>query len=158
MKAADGDFIIICAYMPFFDASNRARCMAETVDAISMVETIIENHPRHKFILGGDLNTELVGASPFDAHWNDLLSKFQLTYCDSRFPSNSTTYRHKTLNQEKWSDHFVVSNTLMTNQRLSNFSILGEGDNQSDHLPILSCLRKRPALPFQRKQIHNDRR
>ena len=145
MKAADGDFIIICAYMPFFDASNRARCMAETVDAISMVETIIENHPRHKVIIGGDLNTELVGISPFDAHWNALLSKFQLSYCDNWFPSNSTTYRHKTLHQEKWNDHFVVSNTLTTNQRLSNFSILDEGDNQSDHLPIFMELSAEPS-------------
>ena len=33
-------YLFICAYMPFYDSSNRATCMTETVDAITMIETI----------------------------------------------------------------------------------------------------------------------
>ena len=33
LKAEDGNFLLINVYMPFFDTSNRTQCMAETVDA-----------------------------------------------------------------------------------------------------------------------------
>ena len=42
----------------FFDSARRAQCMAETVDALTMLETVIEQFPNHSIILGGDLNTE----------------------------------------------------------------------------------------------------
>ena len=32
-KTKEDDFLILCAYMPFFDGANRVRCMNETVDA-----------------------------------------------------------------------------------------------------------------------------
>ena len=140
MKTTNHDFIIICVYMPFFDAANRAKCMSETIDAISMVENIIENHPDHKVILGGDFNTEFKGESPFDPLWNEFVSKFRLTCCDGQFPSDTFTYRHKTLNQQKWNDHFFVSDSILNDSALNGFGSLDEGDNQSDHLPILMNL------------------
>ena len=109
LKTTDDDFLILCAYLPFFDASNRTRCMSETVDVITMIENIIDNHPSHKIILGGDFNTEFKGESPFDPLWNEFVSKFQLACCDGKFSPDTITYRHDTLNQEKWNDHFLVS-------------------------------------------------
>ena len=52
--------------MPFFNSSQRAQCLTETIDVIAMLETIIEAHPHHSVIIGGDWNTELKGNSPFD--------------------------------------------------------------------------------------------
>ena len=64
------------------DSSKREECMLETMDAISMVETIIDAHPLHSIIIGGDLNTELKGDSPFDPLWHDLTVKYNLSCCD----------------------------------------------------------------------------
>ena len=122
--------------MPFNDSSNRVRCMAETTDAISMLESIMDAHPDHEVILGGDFNTEMKDESPFDVHWNQFAAKYKLKCCDEFYPHNSITYRHKTLNQAKFSDHFLVSDSIANSGMLSQFVILDEGDNQSDHLPI----------------------
>ena len=45
LKSGDKNFLLISVYMPFFDASNKEECMAETQDALSMIEVLIENHP-----------------------------------------------------------------------------------------------------------------
>ena len=140
VKTEENNILVLCIYMPFNDSSNRLKCMAETIDAISMLESMIEEHPQHSVILGGDFNTELKGESPFDTHWNHLMKKFKLTCCDKFYPSNSVTYRHKTLDQKKFSDHFLVSESIIESGKVSNFAILDEGDNQSDHLPIKMSL------------------
>ena len=44
--------LFISIYMPFFDASKRDKCD----DTIPMLETILDLHPLHSFIIGGDFN------------------------------------------------------------------------------------------------------
>ena len=101
-----------------------------------MIETIIEEHPNHVIIIGADFNTEMRGQSPFDEYWTDLMRKFQLACCDSMFPASSFTYRHNSLDQHKWNDHFLVSKSLIAENALNGFHIPDDGDNPSDHLPI----------------------
>ena len=125
--------------MPYFNASRRAECLAETVDAISMLDTIIEQHPNHKIIIGGDLNTELKGLSPFDQHWSSFMTRNLLASCDTCFPSDSITYHHVSLDQKKWNDHFLVSASMIGSE-LSNHAVLEDGDNISDHFPIMMSL------------------
>ena len=105
-----------------------------------MIETITEQHPNHLIVIGGDINSELKGQSPFDTYWSDFMSKSQLTCCDQFYPSSSVTYNHETLGHKKWNDHFIVSASLANGQSLSNFTILNDGDNLSDHYPILMNL------------------
>ena len=79
------------------------------------------------------------GVSPFDSHWNELKDKFDLISCDRFIPdANSYTYSHDSFGQRKWNDHFLISSRLST--LTSNHSILNEGDNPSDHLPLLFTL------------------
>ena len=47
----------------------------ETSDAISMIDLLIDDHPQHQVVIGGDLNTELKGGSPFDALWMEHMTK-----------------------------------------------------------------------------------
>ena len=94
LKSEEECFLFINVYMPFFNSSKRAECMTETMDCIAMIETMIEAHPLHKVIIGGDTNCELTGSSPFDPLWSDLLSRFDLRSCDSFYPPNSFTYCH----------------------------------------------------------------
>ena len=64
------------------------------------------------------------------------MSKFQLACCDGKFSPDTITYRHDTLNQEKWNDHFLVSESILQHGLLNGFTTIDEGDNQSDHFPI----------------------
>ena len=112
LKASDGDFLLLCVYMPFFNSSRRVECISETIDTITMLEDIIAQHPSHHVIIGGDFNTELIGNSPFDQYWDEFMRKNKLACCDKLYPTNSFTYHHNTLNQKKWNDHFLVRPSL----------------------------------------------
>ena len=140
LKTINEKYLFLCAYFPFYDSAHRAKCMAETMDALTMLENIIEQFPSHSIIIGGDMNTELKGNSPFDPLWTEFLAKYQLTSCDSFLPPTTTTYRHHTLNQNKWNDHFLVSNSLLAGSCLSSHQVLEDGDNLSDHLPLMMKL------------------
>ena len=137
LKTADGNFILISVYMPFYNAGRREQCMAETVDALSMVELLIEDHPHHHVVIGGDLNTELIGESPFDSLWRELMSKNRFAHCDPYVTNLHYTYRHDSLNQTKFNDHFIVSRALLDGNIVHDHEILDEGENTSDHLPLL---------------------
>ena len=136
-NTANDRILLISVYMPFYDASNREECLAETIDALSMIDILIENHPDHLIIIGGDLNTQLKGDSPFDALWLDLTSKNRLEYCSRQFSQSGYTFRQEKLGQRKMLDHFIVSEKIILDNIISNHQILDEGDNLSDHLPIL---------------------
>lgn len=64
------------------------------------------------------------------------MTKFQLASCDNFFPPDVVTYHHQSLGHKKFNDHFIVSQSLITDTHLSKFSILDDGDNLSDHFPI----------------------
>ena len=147
LSAGDKSFLLLNVYMPFFNSSRRAECMTETVDAITMLESMIEAHPHHEIIIGGDLNCELKGNSPFDPLWANLKSKFGLESCDNFLPASSFTYCHNSLDQRKLNDHFMVSKSLIENNILKNHRILEDGDNPSDHLPIVTTLSLNASLP-----------
>ena len=158
LKCGSDNILLLCVYMPFYDASRRSTCMLETLDTLSMLENMIEQHPSHSVIIGGDLNTELRGNSPFDTHWRDFMAKNQLACCDTHFPNDSVTYHHRSLNQKKWNDHFLVSSSFLSKNQLSNFVVLDEGDNLSDHYPILMTLKVQFNPVPQNEKSENNRR
>ena len=146
VDAEPDPLLLVSIYMPFFDASKRQECMAEASDTVSMLEEIISDHPLHKVIIGGDYNSELNGSSPFDPLWDEFMNKYDLICCDQFVNNNNNnnnknfTYFHESLNQKKWSDHFLVSTSFA--QSTANHEIIDVGDNTSNHLPIkfqLSC-------------------
>ena len=140
LKTDKNRFILICCYMPFFNSSKRNECIQETVDAISMIELLMEDHPNHQIIIGGDLNSELKGDSPFDVFWKETMTKNRLASCDNFFSAPHYTYFHESLGQKKFNDHFLVSQTIIDDNAVTDHRILDEGDNTSDHLPILMKL------------------
>ena len=135
MKLSNCNVLFICVYMPFFNAGKRDQCMVEAMDAISLIDLLVDEYPDHQVIIGGDLNTELKGESPFDSLWLELIEKNGFTFCDQITSGPQYTYRHDTLNQTKFNDHFILSNDFSS--QTSNLRVLDEGDNNSDHLPLM---------------------
>ena len=139
MDLRDRNILLISVYMPCFDTRKREECLLESIDAISMLEEMLCSHPQHDIVIGGDLNTELKGNSPFDPLWREFMSKHDLLCCDNLMSSPITyTYSHDSLGQRKWNDHFIVSKSLSNN--IKDHRILDEGGNVSDHLPVLLTL------------------
>ena len=156
LQTENGKLLFISVYMPFYDARKREKCLAETIDTLSMVELLIADHPGHLVIIGGDLNTELKGNSPFDTFWRDVTTRNQLTYCSRLASAPDYTYHHASLGQRKHNDHFIVSENLLRTGLVGKYDVLDEGSNLSDHLPIMmkisvpistSILKPKPSPP-----------
>ena len=141
LQASIGKILFISVYMPFLDSRNRDRCRSEALETISMIDSIIDDHPHHLFVIGGDLNCQLNGESPFDDLWDDLSSKRNFAYCSQRFGAPGYTYCHESLGQRKLNDHFIVSRQLFDDGLCSNYRIIEDGHNPSDHLPITMTIR-----------------
>ena len=140
LSAEPNPILFASVYMPFYDASKRQECLAETTETISMLDEIVSEHPLHKIVLGGDFNTEFKNNSPFDAPWLVFMKKHKLVLCDQFINNNNNnntnyTYIHDSLNQRKWNDHFLISSSLVNST--DSHAILDSGDNPSDHLPII---------------------
>ena len=136
LKTEKENIIFINVYMPFLDSRKPDICRAETFETLTMIETIVHDHPHHLFVIGGDLNCELTGNSPFDTLWNDFAESNRFTYCKQLFSSPGFTYHHESLGQKKFNDHFLVSKEIYDSGICSKHTILEDGDNPSDHLPI----------------------
>ena len=143
MRLADEKILLINVYMPFLDTRNRAASIVETTDAISMLDLIVHDHPLHDVIIGGDLNSELTDNSPFDPLWREFSTKNRLAYCSQFLPASSYSFHQETLGHKKLLDHFIVSQRLISDDRVGNIRILEDGDNTSDHLPITMSLKAR---------------
>ena len=65
------------------------------------------------------------------------MTKNQFACCDRFISSPQYTYRHDSLNQTKFNDHFIVSQALLDQNKTHGHQILDDGDNNSDHLPLL---------------------
>ena len=147
--------------MPFYDSSHREQCLLETIDAIAMLEGILSEHPQHKIVIGGDLNCELRGDSPFDTYWQAFMRKYDLISCDSLFTNNNNgegifTYHHVALGHKKWSDHFIVSSSLAPLTK--EHKTLDDGENLSDHLPITMSLTVDCSEQYANQQNKTDSR
>ena len=75
LQATIGNIILISVYMPFLDSRKHDYCRTEAIETIAMIDSIIVDHPNHLFIIGGDLNCELKGDSPFDILWDNFCTK-----------------------------------------------------------------------------------
>ena len=106
-----------------------------------MIDSTIDDHPYHLFVIWGDLNCQLNSESPFDNLWDDLSSKHNFVYCSHRFGAPGYTYCHESLGQRKLNDHFIVSRQLFDDGLCSNYRIIEDGHNPSDHLPITMTIR-----------------
>ena len=60
---------------------------------------------------------------------------------------NHNSQLHESLDQKKWNDHFLVS-LAMIGTVLDNHVILQDGDNISDHFPILMSLNANMQMRF----------
>ena len=136
MAAKPSPILFMSIYMPFFDLSKKQECIGETIEAITMMEEILADHPHHQVIIGGDMNTEFKNLLPFDDLWMEFIRKYDLICCD-QYNSNSCdyTYIHDSLNHRKWNDHFLISSSLAISTK--SHEIMDVGENPSDHLPIV---------------------
>lgn len=128
--------LLINVYMPYEDNDERTD---EFCELLSKIELIINENMDFHVILGGDFNTDF---SRNWAHTNilndfcdsvDIVPTIRNTCCHIDYTYNFNMHRFSTL------DHFMVSGTLFDNA-LVNVTVMHDGDNLSDHDPIVMKL------------------
>ena len=138
------NFMFHCVYFPCF--SNNCDYIVDVSNIISKLDVNISGSPNAFHWLGGDFNFECkVNVKGYDLFKN-LIDKLCLYNCDILNSSLlDYTYRHEGLSHKSWIDHLFVSNNLKASA--SNFCIIDNGANCSDHLPI-SCTFNTVLLPL----------
>jgi len=134
-----GNLRLLCfgVYLPCDDGSQHYHnCMSEV---LGFIESIIELYPDYKCVLLGDFNFECVSSSSGYRDFIPLMNEMNLTVCDA-MDSNCVgyTYSHNTLSHRSLIDHVFVHNDVVP--LISEYKVLLDATNCSDHLPIQFCL------------------
>src|SRR3989442_12753511 len=129
-------FIFHGVYFPCL--SNGVDYEVEITNLVAKLELNLSNFPLAYHIVTGDFNFALTKEIKGFVLLKVLLDRFNLFNCDSLNSSTMNyTYAHEGLGHKSWLDHLFVSHNLKSS--VSNFVIINNDLNCSDHLPI-SCL------------------
>jgi exonuclease III len=151
-------FIFHGVYFPCL--SSRVDYEVDITNLVAKLELNLSNYPHAYHILTGDFNFTLSKEMKGFVLLKVLLGRFNLFECD-RLNSSSLnyTYIHDGLGHKSWLDHFFVSQNLKSS--VSNFVIINNDLNSSDHLPISCLLDIDITLPCEqiclKKLIYRDR-
>ena len=129
----DRDVLLINAYMPY-DSPEKEIVYQETIIQIEEVCTMCNvDH----IIIGGDLNTDLSRPHSLNTIMlNEFVQRESLQYCNSLdLAQVDYTYESKATHNKSCIDHFIVSKNLSSH--VESYKVLHEGDNLSDHSPIV---------------------
>jgi exonuclease III len=128
--------LILCnLYMPC--DSNNATNIGEYEEVLSEVSMLHEKYSKHFVIIAGDYNTDL--SRPLSWHTLSLneFIRSENVCCCAHLDCNNIdfTYCSKSNGTKSTLDHFLISSELKG--RVISYNTLDDGDNLSDHSPIL---------------------
>ena len=132
----DLKLLIFDVYFLFDDHSKSYTC--SVIKLLSYIEHVINDNPDYNLLLLGDFNFECKLSSTGFSEFCKFMSDYSSVCCDS-LDDNSCGYSfcHATLDHRSLTDHvFVSSNYKNYFPRVYNYSIMSDGANLSDHLPI----------------------
>jgi exonuclease III len=103
-------------------------------DVFSDIASHFANFSDCVYLLGGDFNCDLDLNNEISMLINSYITEYKLLRTDELVGSHKTfTYINESLNQHSCLDFFLISKP----GNVLNFSVIDEGSNLSDHLPIV---------------------
>jgi len=129
--------LMFCVYLPCDDGDlHYCDCLS---DIFGYIESIADSYPGYKCVILGDFNFQCDISHRGFREFMPVMNNLNLCVCDS-LDANSVgfTYSHSTLEHKSLIDHVFVNNDLLS--CVSNYRIVQEATNLSDHLPILFSL------------------
>lgn len=122
--------IIVNAYLPCAGTADRMLIIDEFLQEIS---SVFDEYPTCKVLLGGDLNCDLDCNSDVAKQLNSFLMDWGLNRADIIAHCPFATYVNTALNCSSHADYFLLSDP----STFLSYSVIDEGSNLSDHLPLL---------------------
>ena len=130
---AEVKFIIFSVYMPCNASGN----LEEFTDVLSETVSLCNVYSDHGIIVGGDFNTTLDNNNLRGECFIDFLTLLDLI-CPTAFKSETSYSFLNSQGDRSLIDHFCVSSGIL--KSIIDFQILSDGDNLSDHMPIVMSI------------------
>ena len=125
------DYVIVNLYLPCAGTADRLLIIDEILsDVAAIIEDIDDNCT---LLIGGDLNCDLDSSAEAAKAVNLFAQNFCLHRSDQIAGFRANTYVNVALNCSSCVDYFLISQP----RNVVNFSVLDEGSNLSDHLPLV---------------------
>ena len=126
----DNKFLFFSIYMP----CNISDKNDEFNDVLSEIKVICNLYPNYQLIIAGDFNCTLNNTNLRNTYFLNFLVDLDLV-CPTAFEPNHSFTFINSIGNKSLIDHFCVSSTLV--EVISDFNIISDGDNLSDHLPVI---------------------
>ena len=127
------NLILVNVYMPCKSTGN---CTDEYAEVLGCILNYVADFPTCDFVIGGDFNCEFVPSERI--LWPllcEFMSQCSLVSTDDLIGDDKCyTYHQATTGAASHIDHFIVSRGLL--DCLQSVTILDDGSNLSDHLPV----------------------
>ena len=134
--------------------STSSEYVVNTSNIMVHLENSLTKYGGASHIIAGDYNFEFK-KNNIGYDLKDILSDYDWICCDDKISDCNInhTYKHESLNQQSWLDHFIVSSNLSSS--VAHCSIVDSGENLSDHLSI-TCSVALPQLATLPPGLRND--
>ena len=131
----DVHLLIFGCYFPYNDHSMLYTNAVSSV--VGFIESVIDDHPGFKACIIGDLNFECYAGNSGYEVFKNFAYAHNLVCCDDIEDSKlGFTYHHDALGHKSLLDHLFIDASLKP--LINSFSIIQDGANTSDHLPIVA--------------------
>ena len=135
IKLVYGDIRIILVGVYFPYDRNSPNYSAGVCSITGFIESVLTDNPGFNVIVAGDFNFACNAGDKGYSIFQQFADELELEVCDHlNSASTDYTYFHETLGQKSFIDHFFVHKEL--HNIVSDFKIINDGANLSDHLPI----------------------
>ena len=139
LTQADGEIILINAYLPFYDTSNLQSQTLKFHDTVAFIDNIMADNPTARFILLTDMNCNIYDRRHvYSKILLDLMLKWDLFSAFDLMPGfdPSVNYTHFDLKTNSFTliDGVLLSEPLR--DKVMNVRITSHGENLSDHMPV----------------------
>lgn len=138
-ESDDFRLLCICVYMPY---ESDASSISEFQFQLSVIDTLLQQHPDCHVLVGGDFNVDL------SRNWNNTLALNEFCASADLFPvvnnvcSRVDYTHHFSMNHFTVIDHFLASDSLYKNA-VKELFMMHDVDNMSDHEPLCLMLELR---------------
>ena len=125
------NYLLVNVYFPCSGTKDRLTIIDGMITELSVH---LSDYSDCSILIGGDFNSDLDSSDQANVGIHQFLTDFNLCRCDQGSAYHKTnTYVNEALNCGSCLDYFLLS----ANEKWTDFRVIDEGSNLSDHLPIV---------------------
>ena len=138
MNTKKHQILLINAYMPYFISGNDSQ-LTEYYHTLAFIQSVMNNHPNHKFIILSDLNCNIFNVThPYSSLVNGFMNDYDLVSNFSLIDGFDPNLEYTRFDVKR--NSFTLIDGILFSRCLSDIvvssNIIHPHTNISDHLPV----------------------